>query len=127
MPAMGTMTLKKYDGTTDLVYGVLQGFGPKYIWVDSSQGTPGGDRTIAQQVKMPVDPSKGVTRTIVSIARPFVNTTTGLVDYTGRVSIEALVPVNAVAAERQELYAMARYYLAHANALAAIVDRQGMY
>jgi len=127
MPAMANMTLKKYDGTTDCTYTVLQGSGPSYSWADTAQGTPGGFRTIAMQVKQPSDPTKGVTRTIVKIARPFVNTTTGLVDYVGRVQFEVLVPVNATAAERQELYAMARYFVPHANCLAAVVDGQGMY
>lgn len=127
MPAMANMTLKKYDGTTDCIYSVLVGSGPAYSWADTAQGTPGGFRTIALQVKQPPDPTKGVTRVISKIARPFVNTTTGLVDYIGRVSIEVLVPVGATLAERQELYAMARYALPHANFSSAIIDGQGMY
>lgn len=127
MPAMANMTLKAYNGSTDVVYSVLVGSGPLYSWADTLQGTPGGYRTISLQVKQPSDPTKGVTRVIEKIARPFVNTTTGLVDYIGRVSIEVLVPVNATLAERQELYAMAKNSLAHANLLSAIVDGQGMY
>lgn len=127
MPQMASMTLKKYDGTTDCVYTVLMGSGPTYKWADTSQGTPGGFRTISEEVRQPSDPTKGVTRVISKIARPFVNTTTGVVDYTGRVQIEVLVPVSATLTERQELYAMAKNYLAHANALAAIKDVEGMY
>lgn len=127
MPQMGSMTLKAFNGTTDVVYTVLQGNGPAYSWADVLQGTPGGFRTIALQVKQPPDPTRGVTRSIGKIARPFVNTTTGLVDYVGRVSIEVLVPVGATLAERQELYAMAKNFVAHANFSSAVVDGQGMY
>lgn len=127
MPQMANMTLKKYDGTTDQVYNVLVGSGPSYKWADVSQGTPGGFRTIAEEVKQPSDPTKGVTRVIVKIARPFVNATTGLVDYVGRATIEVLVPVASTLAERQELYAMAKNFVAHANCLAAVKDVEGMY
>lgn len=127
MPSMATMTLKAFNGTTDVTYSVLNGSGPTYQWADVTQGTPGGFRTISEQVKQAADPTKGVTRVTVKMARPFVNTTSGLVDYIGRVSIEVLVPVNATLAERQELYAMLKNYSAHANAQAAVVDVQGMY
>lgn len=127
MPAMANMTLKAFNGTTDVVYTVLQGSGPAYSWADTLQGTPGGFRTIALQVKQPTDPTRGVTRVIGKVARPFVNATTGLVDYVGRVSIEVLVPVSATLAERQELYAMAKNAIAHANFSSAVVDGQGMY
>jgi len=127
MPAMANMTLKAFNGTTDVTYNVLNGSGPNYGWADTSQGTPGGFRQVQLQVKQPADPTKGVTRTILKIARPFVNATTGLVDYIGRANIEVLVPVNATLAERQELYAMIKNSIAHANLQSAIVDGQGMY
>lgn len=127
MPSMANMTLKKYDGTTDCVYTVLDGSGPAYRWADTAQGTPGGFRTISEEVKRPSDPSKGVTRVIGKIARPFVNATTGLVDYTGRATLEVLVPVSSTLAERQELYAMCKNFTAHANFLAAVKDVEGMY
>lgn len=127
MPSMASMTLKKYDGTTDCVYRVLSGTGPTYKWADDSQGTPGGFRTISEEVRQPSDPTRGVTRVIAKIARPFVNATTGAVDYTGRVQIEVLVPTASTLAERQELYAMAKNFVAHANFLAAVKDVEGMY
>jgi len=127
MPAMANMTLKKFDGTTDCVYTVLVGYGPKYAWADMSQGTPGGNRTISSEMKLPSDPSKGVTRVTIKVARPYVNTTTGLVDYTCRSTQEILVPVLSTLAERQEFYAMLKNFSAHANLSTAVVDGQSQY
>lgn len=126
MPQMANMTLNNY-AATGVTYTVLDGSGPVYRWADTSQGTPGGFRTVSEELKRPTDPTKGVTRVVVNIARPVVNATTGLVDYVSRCKIEALVPVAATLAERQELYAMVKNFTAHANFLAAIKDVEGMY
>jgi len=126
MPAMANITLNNY-AASPVTYTVLNGSGPVYSWADTAQGTPGGFRTVSMEVRRPTDPTKGVTRVICKIARPFVNATTGLVDYTGRFTGEALVPVTATLAERQELYAMAKNFVAHANFLAGVKDVEGMY
>lgn len=126
MPNMVPITLNNY-AASPVTYSVLDGSGPTYRWADMSQGTPGGFRTVSEELKRPSDPSKGVTRVIVNIARPVINATTGLVDYTSRCKIEVLVPVAATLAERQEIYAMVKNYTAHANFLAAVKDMEGMY
>lgn len=126
MSAMANITLTKWDAS-NITYYVLNGSGPAYSWADTAQGTPGGYRTISLQVKQPVDPSKGVTRTIVKIARPHVNDTTGVVDYIGRASIEVLCPVNATLAERRELWATISSFVANGDLQTAVVDGVGKY
>lgn len=126
MPAMGSISLNNYAGGA-VSYGVLSIEGNVGTWADTSQGTPGGFRTVTEQVKRPSDATKGVTRVLFRIARPFVNTTTGQVDYILRANTEVLIPVQATLAERQELYAMLKNFAAHANALAAVKDLEGVY
>lgn len=126
MPAMAPITLNDSAGSP-VSYGVLSIEGNVGTWADTSQGTPGGFRTVTEQVKRPTDPQKGVTRILFRIARPVVNSTTGLVDYILRFNGEALVPVTSTASEREELYAMIKNFAAHANFQAAIEDVEGVY
>lgn len=126
MPQMANITLNNF-AASPVTYTVLNGSGPVYTWADTSQGTPGGFRTVSLEVKRPTDPTKGVNRVIVKIARPFVNSTTGLVDYVGRSNSETLIPVGSSLAERQELFAMDKNFRAHANFQAAVVSVEGMY
>jgi hypothetical protein len=126
MPQMANMTLNNY-AASPVTYTVLSINSGMAIWADTSQGTPGGFRTVSEELRRPVDPSKGVTRVLFKIARPVVNATTGLVDYTSRFNGDIIVPVGATLAERQELYAMGKNFLAHANALAAIKDLEGQF
>lgn len=83
-------------------------------WYDGSQGTAQGERTVSMGLFLSKDPSKGVNRVRCNIARPVVNGTTGLVDYTSRANVECIIPVLATLAERQELYAMLKNGIAHA-------------
>lgn len=126
MPAMASISLNNFAGTP-VSYSVLSIEGNVGTWADVSQGTPGGFRTVTEQVKRPSDATKGVTRVLFRIARPFVNATTGQVDYILRANTEVLIPVQATLAERQELYAMLKNFAAHANAQAAIKDIEGVY
>lgn len=126
MPSMANITLNNF-AASPVTYTVLNGSGPVYSWADTLQGTPGGFRTVSLEVRRPSDPTKGVTRVIVKIARPYVNTTTGVVDYIGRNTSETLVPVNSTLAERQELYACIKNFAAHANFQAAVVNVEGMF
>jgi hypothetical protein len=126
MPAMANITLNNFAASA-VTYTVLNGSGPAYVWADTLQGTPGGFRTVSLEVKRPSDATKGVTRVIVKIARPYVNATTGLVDYIGRTNSETLVPTNSSLAERQELLAMSKNFFGHANFQAAVVSVEGMY
>jgi len=126
MPAMANITLNNF-AAAPVTYTVLNGSGPTYTWADTLQGTPGGFRTVSMEVKRPSDTVKGVTRVIVKIARPSVNVTTGLVDYIGRTNSETLVPTSSTLAERQELFAMTKNFMAHANYQAGVVSVEGMY
>jgi hypothetical protein len=123
---MANITLNNF-AAAPVTYTVLNGSGPTYTWADTLQGTPGGFRTVSMEVKRPSDTVKGVTRVIVKIARPFVNVTTGLVDYIGRTNSETLVPTSSTLAERQELYATTKNFMAHANFQAGVVSVEGMY
>jgi hypothetical protein len=123
---MASISLNNF-AATPVSYSVLSTEGNVGIWADVSQGTTGGFRTVSEQVKRPQDATKGVTRVLFRIARPFVNTTTGQVDYILRANTEVLIPVQATLAERQELYAMLKNFMAHANAQAAIKDLEGVY
>jgi hypothetical protein len=126
MPAMATLALNNY-AAVNVNYTVLAINSGIAVWADTTQGTPGGFRTVSEELKRPSDPSKGVTRVLLKFARPSVNSTTGLVDYTSRCNIEHIIPVGATLAERQELYAVTKNFLAHANHLAAVKDLEGMY
>jgi len=123
---MANITLNNFAAAA-VTYTVLNGSGPVYAWADTAQGTPGGFRTVSMEVKRPSDPTKGVTRVIVKIARPYVNAVTGVVDYIGRNTSETLVPVMATLAERQELLAMVKNFHGHANYQAGVVNVEGMY
>ena len=123
---MASITLNNF-AATPVTYSVLNVEGNVGTWADTSQGTTGGFRTVTEQVKRPADPTKGVTRVLFRIARPFVNTTTGAVDYILRANTEILIPVIATVAERQELYAMLKNFSAHANAQAAVKDLEGIW
>lgn len=126
MPAFANITVNNYAAaavtyyTEDVREGVAK-------WNDTAAGAAAGFRPISLQLKRATDRVSGVDRVIVKMARPIVNGTTGAIDYTSRVSIEVLVPVKATLAERQELYAMAKNFTAHANFLAAVKDLEGTY
>lgn len=126
MPGMAAITLNNY-AAAPVTYSVIREDSGIAVWADTSQGTPGGFRTVTQQIFRPNDPTKGTTRVRMFCARPFVNATTGLVDYIGRANTEFWIPVAATLAERQELYAVHKNYAAHANALAATVSLEGMF
>lgn len=126
MPSMASITLNNF-AAAPVTYGVLSVEGNVGTWADTTQGTPGGFRTVTEQVKRPSDPTKGVTRVLFRIARPYVNATTGQVDYILRANTEVLIPVMATITERQELYAMLKNFAAHANAQAAVKDLEGVF
>jgi len=123
---MANITLNNYAAAavTYTVLAIESGVG---TWADTAQGTPGGFRTVTEQVKRPSDPQKGVTRVLFRIARPYVNTTTGQVDYILRANSEILIPVQATLAERRELLAMYKNFAAHANVASAISDLEGVF
>jgi hypothetical protein len=123
---MASISLNNFAGTP-VSYGVLSIEGNVGTWADVSQGTPGGFRTVTEQVKRPQDPTKGITRVVFRLARPYVNTTTGQVDYILRANTEVLIPVQSSLTERQELYAALKNFMAHANAQAAVKDVEGVY
>jgi hypothetical protein len=126
MPAMANITLNNY-AASPVTYTVLREDSGVAVWADVTQGSPSGFRTVTEGFERPKDPTKGVTRVRFSIARPVVNATTGLVDYISRANSEIIIPVMSSLAERQELYAEYKNFAAHANALAAIKDLEGMW
>jgi hypothetical protein len=126
MPAFANITVNNHAAaavtysTEDVRNGIAK-------WNDTAQGTPAGFRPISLEVKRATDRVNGVDRVFVKLARPVVNATTGAVDYTSRVNIEAMIPVRATLAERQELYAAFKNFAAHANCQAACVSLEGTY
>lgn len=126
MPAMGNITVNNF-AASPVTYTVLKVGAGLGVWADTLQGTPGGFRLISEEIVVPTDLTKGVYRVRVKAARPVVNGTTGLVDYTSRLNAEFIIPVQATLSERQELYAMGKNFFAHANAQAAVKDLDGVY
>lgn len=126
MPAMATLTLNNFASVAVnyQVLGIKEGVAR---WADVSQGTVGGYRSISQEIRVPADPSKQVTRLIWNIARPVVNATTGAVDYVSRAKIEILEPPGATLAERQELFAATKNLAAHTFFQTAVVSQEHMY
>lgn len=126
MPAMATLTINNY-AAAPVNYSVLGINNGIARWADQSQGTVGGYRTISMEVRAPADPSKQVTRIVFNIARPYVNGTTGAVDYISRAKIEVLEPPGATLVERQELFAAIKNLAAHSFASDAITKQENMY
>lgn len=126
MPAMATLTLnnKAGSGVTYQVLGIREGVAR---WADVSQGTVGGYRTVSQEIRVPVDPSKQVTRLIWNVARPVVNGTTGAVDYVQRAKTEIIQPPGCTLAERQELWACQKNLMAHTFVQSAIETQENMF
>lgn len=109
MSTFATLAVNNYAAAA-VNYTTIRANGDIAVWADKSQGTISGYRVIEATVKRPKLAS-GVTRVKISVARPIVNGTTALVDYTGRAICEFLLPAAITLAERQELIA------AMANAL----------
>lgn len=126
MPAMATLTINNY-AATPVNYQVLGIKNGVASWADTSQGTVAGYRMVDLEVRRPQDPTKQVSRVIFNLSRPFVNVTTGLVDYIGRVKIEVLEPPLMGVAERQEMYAAAKNFIAHTFASDATIKQENMY
>lgn len=126
MPSMATLTLNNYAGTpvNYQVLGIKEGVAR---WADVSQGTIGGYRTVSEEIRTPSDPTKQVTRLIFQVARPYVNGTTGIVDYTSRCKIEFIQPPGMSPAERQELWAEVKNLLAHSFAQSAVTTQEGLF
>lgn len=126
MPAMATLTLNNYAAVpvNYQVLGIKNGIAS---WADTSQGTVGGYRGITEEIRTPSDPSKQVTRLVFNVSRPFVNATTGAVDYVGRVKIECIQPPGMTLAERQEMLAVTKNFTAHTFFSDAVIKQESMY
>jgi hypothetical protein len=126
MAAIANLVLQNHAAAnvTYLVQAEQDGSG---LWADTAQGTPGGFRTVRLALERPKDPTKGVYRVRIFAARPVVNGTTGLVDYTSRTNSEIIIPVQATLAERQELYAAFKNMAGHAVSASAIRDLEGVW
>lgn len=109
MSTFATLAINNYAAVSTN-YNTIRANGDVAVWADKTQGTLSGYRVIEATVKRPKVVT-GVTRVKISVARPVVNGTTALVDYTGRAICEFLLPAAITLAERQELVA------AMANAL----------
>jgi hypothetical protein len=126
MAAIANLTIQNYAAGNVTYYVQSEQDGTGH-WADTAQGTSAGFRPVKLTLERPKDSSKGVYRMRVSCARPSVNGTTGLVDYTGRFNGEFIVPVLASLAERQELYAVAKNFMANAVVSAAVVTLEGVW
>lgn len=126
MAAIANLTINNFAAAAVTYYVQSEADGAG-LWADTAQGTPGGFRPVKLALERPKDPSKGVYRMRVSCARPVVNGTTGLVDYTSRFNGEFIVPVQATLSERQELYAVAKNFMAHAVVQAAVKDLESVW
>lgn len=126
MPSMATLTINDYAAAAKN-YTVLGIRDNVASWVETSQGTVAGNLTITGEVRFPADPSTQVTKVIWNLARPHVNSTTGLVDRVLRAKIELYEPAGALLAERQELFAMVKNVAAHTFFQSSVIDQQGMY
>lgn len=126
MAAIANLTLNNYAAAAVTYYVQAEQDGSG-LWADTAQGTPGGFRTVKLTLERPKDPSKGVYRVRVAHARPVVNGTTGLVDYTSRANVEFIIPVIATLAERRELWAVHKNMAAHAVNQSAVCDLEGVW
>lgn len=126
MGAIANLTLQNH-AATNVTYSVQSEQDGSGLWADTSQGTPGGFRSVRMAMERPKDPTKGVFRVRIFIARPVVNGTTGLVDYTSRANTEIIIPVQTSLAERQELYAAFKNMAASAVSGSAVKDLEGVW
>lgn len=126
MAAIANLTLANH-AAANVTYYVQSEEDGAGLWADTAQGTPGGFRPVRMALERPKDPTKGVYRVRVQIARPVVNGTTGLVDYTSRANTEFIIPVMATLAERQELYAAYKNFAAHAVLGSAVKDLESVW
>lgn len=126
MAAIANLVLQNH-AAGNVTYTVQAGESGSGFWADTAQGTPGGFRPVKLTLERPKDPSKGVFRVRILIARPVVNGTTGLVDYTSRANTEIIIPVQATLAERQELYAAFKNMAANAVTGSAVKDLEGTW
>lgn len=126
MAAIANLILQN-DAAANVTYYVQSEADGSGLWADTAQGTPGGFRTVKLSLERPKDPTKGVYRVRIFCARPVVNGTTGLVDYTSRANTEIIIPVAATLAERKELYAAFKNMAANAVSGSAIKDLEGVW
>lgn len=126
MPSFANITVNNFAAAA-VTYAVEDVRNGVAKWNDTAQGTPAGFRPISLEVKRSTDRVNGVDRVNVKFARPVVNATTGAVDYTGRVSVEATIPVRSTLAERQELWAVFKNFAAHTNCQQAMVSLEGTF
>lgn len=126
MAAIANLILQNH-ASANVTYTVQAEEDGSGLWADTTQGTPGGFRPVRLAMERPKDPSKGVFRVRIFIARPMINAITGLVDYTSRANTEVIIPVQAVLTERQELYAEYKNMAAHSVVASAIRDLEGVW
>jgi hypothetical protein len=126
MAAIANLVLQNHAAAnvTYLVQSEQDGSG---LWADTASGMAVSFKTVKMTMERPKDPTKGVYRVRLNIARPVLNGTTGLVDYTSRANTEIIIPATATLAERQELYAMAKNAMANAVLGSAIKDLEGVW
>jgi hypothetical protein len=126
MAAIANLTIADY-AAANITYYVQSEKDGVGVWSDIAQGTPGGFRPVSMAIEAPKDLQKGVYRVRLKAARPSVNGTTGLVDYTSRFSGEFLIPAMATLAERRELYTAVKNFMANAVVGSAVKDLEGVW
>lgn len=126
MPAFANITVNNYAAAavTYTVEDVRNGIAK---WNDITPGSAQGFRMLSLEIKRATDRTNGVDRVVVKAARPSVNGTTNAVDYTSRFNGEYLLPCKGSLAERQEIWAVSKNFLAHANVSSAVISLEGTY
>jgi hypothetical protein len=104
MAAAANITVNNHAATA-VTYKVMNVEPTKVTYMDDSQGTLLGLRTIELGRKLPTDRANGVIRVQLKVTRPVVNATTGALDYTSLGTAEMVFPAKASLAERREIKA----------------------
>lgn len=126
MAAIANLVLANH-AAANVTYNVQSEADGSGLWADTTQGTPGGFRTVTMSLVRPKDLSKGVFRVRCNIARPVVNGTTGLIDYISRANVECIIPAMGSLVERQELYAALKNAMAHAVFGSMVKDLESVW
>lgn len=126
MAAIANLTLANH-AAANVTYTVQSEVDGSGLWADTASGVAASFKTVKLAIERPKDPTKGVFRVRINIARPVLNGTTGLVDYISRANTEIILPASATLAERQELYAMFKNFAASTTCGSAVKDLEGVW
>lgn len=105
MAQLANINLKN-AAAVEQVYTATPGSTPNAVqWFNGSGAWASRFRAAMQWVMPAANSTKGLTKVTVQHDIPYLNPTTGVVDYTVRTKIECFLPVQATQSERDENYA----------------------